>query len=308
MYRSSAVRKRYSSTVEWTRPGDDVLFFRWSSSPRDMYHAEQIRILPGQSLLCIHNSVCTAILKEPGLYDLQGNGREFWSKVEAALEDTPSRDGGPGSSPAFFFARTGELPSQSWNSGTYLRYEEPREGVRMLLRLFGSYRVKLVNPDSYFVNLGENIGIYSLSRFRNAMTRRMPDIIAEFLKTAELSHTDFEESREDLSVKLEEVMKRACTPLGLEIFDTRIEGMVYEEEDSSPDRTPSDSGNSRVREKEPAESPVPEQLSEQPLEHSEKDDSDPLVHRLESLKKMLDRKLITPEEYQTKKEEILAKL
>lgn len=307
MHRSSTLQKRFDSNVEWIRPGNDVLFFRWSGSAREIAQIKQIRILPGQSLMCIHNSVCTAILEEPGLYDLQENGSEFWEKVQGALNDASGEEGVNGSPPALFFARTGELPPQSWNSGKYLRYEEPREGRLLRIRLFGSYRVKLVKPDSFFVNLGEDIGIYSLSRFRNAMTGRMPDIIGNFLKTADLSHTDFNESREELSLQLEDVMKRSCAPLGLEIYDTRIEGMVY------ANQTGEASAESSEHDSAPAVTDRAMNRGEEALgghrtEQSSPGESDELVQRLESLKKMLDRKLISPEEYQAKKDEILTRL
>jgi membrane protease subunit (stomatin/prohibitin family) len=129
-----------------------------------------------------------------------------------------------------YFIRSTEFLDQKWGTKGPIKYEDPKYKFPVGLRAFGNFAFKLVDPESFFVNIAGTRNYFSIAEVRTAIVDRMLTPLTDLMAESGFSYIEVDKNRMDLSERLFAGLKEVLAKLGFELTDFRIENTDFDDE------------------------------------------------------------------------------
>ena len=100
----------------------------------------------------------------------------------------------------------------------------------MGLRAFGNFSFRIVNPESFFVNIAGTRNYFSIAEVRIAIVDRMLTPLTDLMAESGFSYVEVDKNRVELSDQLFAGLKEILTKLGFELTDFRIENTDFDDD------------------------------------------------------------------------------
>ncbi|WP_455097554.1 SPFH domain-containing protein, partial [Prevotella jejuni] len=233
----------------------------------------------------------------------------------------------------FYFFRTAEMVNILWGTASPVKYIEPDYQLPVALGVCGNFSVKIQDASQMFVTLLGTIADYYAEDVQELVSSRIVTPLTAFLAVKAYPYREVDTHIGELSKELQEKTSEELSRLGLELTDFRITSVTFDDETMErigriANMTTEKHAAAEVdldytglqklgalRDAAKNEGGLAGaglqmgaglQLA-QDIFKSGDVSSDPTL-RLRKLQKLLEEQLITAEEYEQKKNEILSKL
>ncbi len=335
------LKRQLRSVIEWQDTDPDQLFYQWTDNGDEIKNASQLIIGPGQGCIFVYEGVPKAMIVKSGIVNLETDNIPFWTTIKKVMQFFESEH-----KVGIYFFRTTRVLDQKWGTSSVVKYEDPKYHFPVGLRAFGNYSFRIKKPGHFFVNFVGSNSEFSVSQFRDVMNARVVQPLTDHLAQSKFTYVDIDANRDELAASLLEKLKFDFTKLGFMLTDLRIEGTNFDEETMSRINRIADitaeqhaaaavgmdyaslqkleamreaarnegggagigmgigagMGFGQMMANEMGDSLVPKQNSPAASQNSD----DPMA-KLSQLKQMLDAALITQDDYDQKKEEIMSR-
>jgi membrane protease subunit (stomatin/prohibitin family) len=329
------IKRQLRSVIEWTDPTPDSLFSQWTDNGDEIKNASKLIVNPGQGCIFVYQGQVRSVITKACMVDLQTDNIPFWTTISKFMQFFESEH-----KVGLYFFKTSKILDQKWGTSAAIKYEDPKYKFPVGLRAFGNYSYRIAEPKDFFINVIGSQAHFLADDFRQIMSGRIIQPIADFLAESRFTYTDIDANRNEIATGLNAELAKTFAKLGFEITDFRIEGTNFDEdtlrrinriadltaEAQAAKAVGLDYANIQqleaMREAARNEGGVAGmgvglgagmslgQTMAQGFHHIQSPSTpsptgdDPLV-KLEKLKKMVDAKLITEKEYTQKKQQIL---
>jgi len=326
---SSKIKSQLRSVIQWDNPQPNALFVKWSEHGDEIKNASKLIVGPGQGCVFVYDGKVEGIYAQEGIVQLETANIPFWTTISKFMQAFESEH-----KVGLFFYKATQVLDQKWGTTSTIKYDDPKYKFPVGLRAFGNFSFRITDPKSFFVNIVGVSNSFSVDEFRKIMVSRMIEPLTDYLSESHHTYAEIDAQREEISMGVYEKLKGDFTTLGFELVDFRIEGTSFDEDTMKRiNRVAEISAETMAANVAGVSFAQFQQL--QAMRDSAKNQGtagmgmgmgigmafgqninsqaagtaqeDPML-KLKQLKRMMDEDLITSEEYNAKKKDILAKM
>ncbi|MBN1307840.1 MAG: SPFH domain-containing protein [Chitinispirillaceae bacterium] len=333
------IRRQLRSIIEWENIGNDVLFELWSENGDEIKNASKLIVAPGQGCIFVYEGRIRATIIREGMIDLTTENIPFWTTISRIMQSFESEH----KVGIYFFKRT-EILNQKWGTTSPIKYDDSRYKIPVSLKAYGNYSFRIVDPKKFYVNVVGGRRRFCISELRETLINRIKQPLADYLAEAGYSYAQIDAQREEIAAAMGDKLASIFSTLGFSLTDFRIEGTSFDDDtlrrinriaDLTAEAQAAEAAGlnySRVQQLEAMRDAARNEggaagmgmglgagvslgnmmansvaTGASPPSRGAAGDA-PVAERLAKLKSLAEGGLITPEEYESKKREILKEL
>ena len=218
------VRRQLRSVIQWETPATDVLFQQWRGNGDELKNASKLIVGPGQGCIFVYEGKIKAVLDKEGLLNLKTDNIPFWTTVVKFMQFFESEH-----KAQLYFYRTTKILDQKWGTNSAIKYDDPKYKFPVGLLAYGNYSYRIADPKAFFVNVVGAEHDFFIDDFRQIMSGRLLQPLADFLAESRYSYAEIDANREEVAVAMDGKLQHEFQKLGFDITDFRIEGTDFDE-------------------------------------------------------------------------------
>lgn len=320
-------KRQLRTVVEWKEQDGQLLFHLMETTTDEIKNASKLIVAPGQGCVVVYDGKVSGVLTEPDIYSMETANHPFITSLLNLAQRSESEH-----KMRFYFFRTAEVVNVLWGTASPVKYIEPDYKLPVTLGACGNFSIKIADAGRMFTTLLGTMSNYSVADAQELVSSRIVAPLSSFLAEKAYPYREVDSHLMDLSNELKERTAAELEQLGLELTDFRVNSVTFDED--TMERI-GRIANMTAEQKAAAEVDLDYvsmqklealrdaarnegglagaglqlgagvQLAKDVFKTQAADDS---TERLRKLKKLLDEQLITEEEYEKKKNEILSQL
>ena len=320
-------KRQLRTVVEWKEQDGQLLFHLMETTTDEIKNASKLIVAPGQGCVVVYDGKVSGVLTEPDVYSMETSNHPFITSLLNLAQRSESEH-----KMRFYFFRTAEMVNVLWGTASPVKYIEPDYKLPVTLGACGNFSIKIADAGRMFTTLLGTISNYSVADAQELVSSRIVAPLSSFLAEKAYPYREVDSHLMDLSNELKERTATELEQLGLELTDFRVNSVTFDED--TMERI-GRIANMTAEQRAAAEVDLDYvsmqklealrdaarnegglagaglqlgagvQLAKDVFKTQAADDS---TERLRKLKKLLDEQLITEEEYEKKKNEILSQL
>nr|WP_315092315.1 SPFH domain-containing protein [uncultured Alloprevotella sp.] len=320
-------KRQLRTVVEWKEQDGQLLFHLMETTTDEIKNASKLIVAPGQGCVVVYDGKVSGVLTEPDVYSMETSNHPFITSLLNLAQRSESEH-----KMRFYFFRTAEVVNVLWGTASPVKYIEPDYKLPVTLGACGNFSIKIADARRMFTTLLGTISNYSVADAQELVSSRIVAPLSSFLAEKAYPYREVDSHLMDLSNELKARTATELEQLGLELTDFRVNSVTFDED--TMERI-GRIANMTAEQRAAAEVDLDYvsmqklealrdaarnegglagaglqlgagvQLAKDVFKTQAADDS---TERLRKLKKLLDEQLITEEEYEKKKNEILSQL
>lgn len=320
-------KRQLRTVVEWKEQDGQLLFHLMETTTDEIKNASKLIVAPGQGCVVVYDGKVSGVLTEPDVYSMETSNHPFITSLLNLAQRSESEH-----KMRFYFFRTAEVVNVLWGTASPVKYIEPDYKLPVTLGACGNFSIKIADAGRMFTTLLGTISNYSVADAQELVSSRIVAPLSSFLAEKAYPYREVDSHLMDLSNELKERTATELEQLGLELIDFRVNSVTFDED--TMERI-GRIANMTAEQRAAAEVDLDYvsmqklealrdaarnegglagaglqlgagvQLAKDVFKTQAADDS---TERLRKLKKLLDEQLITAEEYEKKKNEIISQL
>lgn len=320
-------KRQLRTVVEWKEQNGQLLFHLMETTTDEIKNASKLIVAPGQGCVVVYDGKVSGVLTEPDVFSMETANHPFITSLLNLAQRSESEH-----KMRFYFFRTAEVVNVLWGTASPVKYIEPDYKLPVTLGACGNFSIKIADAGRMFTTLLGTMSNYSVADAQELVSSRIVAPLSSFLAEKAYPYREVDSHLMDLSNELKERTAAELEQLGLELTDFRVNSVTFDED--TMERI-GRIANMTAEQRAAAEVDLDYvsmqklealrdaarnegglagaglqlgagvQLAKDVFKTQAADDS---TERLRKLKKLLDEQLITEEEYEKKKNEILSQL
>jgi len=219
------LRRQLRSVIQWENPSMDALFYRWTQNGDEIKNASRLIVGPGQGCIFMYQGKVEAVIEEECMVNLETDNIPFWTTISRFMQFFVSEH-----KVGIFFFRRAKVLDQKWGTTSVIKYDDPKYKFPVGLRAYGNYSFRIKDAEGFFINVVAGSAEYSVSDFRRMMGDRIVHPLSDFLAEARYSYAEIDANRNEIAEGMHPKLQEDFNKLGFEITDFRIEGTSFDDE------------------------------------------------------------------------------
>lgn len=219
------IKSQLRSVIQWENPGPDTLFYRWSSNGDEIKNASKLIVGPGQGCIFVYEGKVEGVYTQEGMVELKTANIPFITTIMKFMQAFVSEH-----KVGIYFFRTTQFLNQKWGTPSTIKYEDPKYKFPVGLRAFGNYTLRISDGSGFFVNVVGGSDEFTISQVREPINARLVQPLTDYLATSKFTYTEIDGHREEISRDIAAKLIEDFKKLGFELNDFRIEGTSFDED------------------------------------------------------------------------------
>ncbi len=333
-----SVKNQLRSVIEWKNPSTEAIFEIWSSGLDEIKNASKLILNPGQGCVFVYEGKIQAVYVTPGIVELATANIPFWTTVTKFMQGFVSEH-----KVGIYFFRSNQLVDLNWGTTSPIKYEDPKYKFPVGLRAFGNFSVQINQAEWFIQNISGIKDLFTSTELRQIISSRILQPLTDSFAEMKYTYTEIDAHRNEIAATLLTNLKEDFLKLGFNLLDFRIEGTSFDDEtmkrinriaDITAEAQAAQAAGLNYAQmqqldamKEAAKNPgggaglgmgagigfgfgqqMAGAMANINQNNSAAIPTDDPTARLKKIKELLEQKLISEEEYEAKKKEIMAKI
>jgi membrane protease subunit (stomatin/prohibitin family) len=220
-----SLKRQLRSVIEWETAAPSTLFEAWSTDHDEIKNASKLLLKPGQGAIFLHDGKVAAVHTEPGLFELATSNIPFLTTISRVMQAFESEH----KVGIYFFWQT-EFLSQKWGTTGPVKYTDPVYKFPVGLRAFGNFSYQLAEPQRFFSNIVGSRTSYTIEDASRALSQRFMQPLTDLLATSSWGYVEIDKHRSELADQFKEKLIPIFAELGFTCTDVRIEHTDFDPE------------------------------------------------------------------------------
>jgi membrane protease subunit (stomatin/prohibitin family) len=220
-----SIHNQLRSVIQWTNPSPEAVVEQWSHNGDEIKNASKLIVGPGQGCVFVYQGKIEAIFMQEGIYELRTANIPFWTTVSRVMQAFQSEF-----KVGIYFFKTTQLVNMKWGTPSVVKYEDPKYKFPVGLRAFGNFSIQIKNIDFFFRTIIGAQEVYTASELRELFVSRIIQPMTDVFAESKLSYAEIDSHRNELSVTLSQALNADFDKLGFQLVDFRIEGTSFDED------------------------------------------------------------------------------
>ncbi len=216
-------KKQFIEVIDWTEEEDGVLAWRFPVIDKEIQNGAQLTVRETQMALFV-NEGNVADVFSPGRYKLTTSTLP----IMTSLLNWDKAFKSPFKSDVFFFS-TREQLDQRWGTQTPIQIRDKELGV-LRLRAYGTYSYKIEEPTTFFQKVSGSRERYTVSELDGQLRSLIVTSIATQLGGADTAFLDMAANQSQFSEQLKKELDLAFFNYGLKLCNFLVQSITLPDE------------------------------------------------------------------------------
>lgn len=217
--------RQLRSVIQWENPSADVLVERWSENGDEIKNASALIVGPGQGCIFVYEGRVQGVFSEPGLHRIRTSNHPFVTTLVKVMQSFTSEH-----KVGMYFYRSAKILNLKWGTESPIKYEDPIYKFPVGLRAFGNYSMRIQDPSAFFQQVVAGSTPFLADHIRQPLNARLVQPLSDFFAEAGYTYTQIDPNREEIAAALVLKLKDELHDLGFVLDDFRIEGTSFDED------------------------------------------------------------------------------
>jgi len=216
-------KKQFIEVIEWTEPADGILSYRFPTLDKEIQSGAQLTVRDSQMALFV-NEGNVADTFTPGKYSLTTQNMP----IMTTLMNWDKMFKSPFKSEVYFFS-TREQIDQRWGTQTPISIRDKEFGV-IRLRAFGSFSYQIEEPTTFYQKLSGTRQTYTTSELDGQLRAMIITTIATKLGQGDTAFLDMAANQQKFSEQLKNELDMPFHSYGLKLNTFLVQSVTLPEE------------------------------------------------------------------------------
>lgn len=216
-------KKQFIEVIEWTEPGNGVLAYRFPTMDREIKNGAQLTVRDSQMALFV-NEGNVADVFSPGRYELTTKNLP----ILTTLMNWDKAFKSPFKAEVYFLS-TREQIDQRWGTQTAIQIRDKEFGV-IRLRAFGAYSYRIEEPSTFYQKISGTRESYTASELDGQLRAIITTAIATALGKGEVPFLEMAANQQKLSDQIKKELDLSFFNYGLKLASFLVQSITLPEE------------------------------------------------------------------------------
>jgi len=219
------LKNQFRSIVEWEKPQPYELFKRWQHDTDEIKNASQLILQPGQGCIFTYEGKVEGVFQEEGSYNLKTDNKPFLTTIKKFLNFFESEH-----KAGIWFYRVAEIANVRWGTRIPIKYNDPVYQFPVHLCGYGNFSIKIKKPQEFFTNIVAGDERYFATDLQELILSRISQPISNYLANAKFSYAEIDSNIITIAKEAKAQSQSVFEDLGFDLVDFRIEGTSFDKE------------------------------------------------------------------------------
>ncbi|MCD0490587.1 SPFH domain-containing protein [Pedobacter sp. MC2016-14] len=219
------LKRQLSTVIEWENQQPELLLYKFPVPTSEIKDSSKLLVSPGQGCILVYEGKITSVITEEGLWNLSTDNHPFITsllKIRTFFESEHKAH--------VYFYRKAVTVNQAWGTASPVKYMDPEYKLPVELGMYGNYSMQISDPLLLFKDIIGSRDEYTTADAKALILSRLPQALMSHLAQSKLSYLEIDANLEILSAALKEKMNSDFSTLGLSLDDFRIEGTAFDKD------------------------------------------------------------------------------
>ncbi len=214
-----------AQVIQWDGADSNTLWYRFPSPLDEIKDASKLIIAPGQGALLVYEGKVADVLTDEGSYLLKTDNHPFITTLVRLRQGFESEH-----KLQIYFFRTTHITNVYWGTATPIKFVDSIYKMPVELGLHGTYSFRVAEAEHFFKHfIGAGRG-YDLESLRQIFIERTYQETAAIIHEHQYPYVELDAHLVDLAQGLRTRISSVFAELGLELTDVRVSGTQFDEE------------------------------------------------------------------------------
>jgi len=218
-------RRQLSIVIEWKDQDPNMLLYKYPAPTDEIKDASKLIVSPGQGCILVYEGKILGVLDKEGLFNLETDNDPFITnliKVRLLFESEHKMH--------IYFYRKADIVNQAWGTPSPIKYMDSEYKIPVELGMFGNYSMQIVDPVLLFKDIIGSKHTYTTADAKSLLLSRLPQTLISHLAQEKLSYLDIDAEIARLAEGLKEKLNLEFSNLGLQLKDFKIQGTAFDKD------------------------------------------------------------------------------
>ncbi len=214
-----------SKVIQWENPNSEILWYKYPNKRDEIINASKLIVEPGQGCLLVYEGEIADIIETEGIFNLETDNHPFITTLSKLRQNFESEH-----KLAIYFYRRAQIINQPWGTPTPIKFIDNEYKIPVELGLNGNYSYQITNPKFFFAEI---IGVRNeveTKEMNMVITERILQLIANVIHEKKYSYIEIDGRINDMAQEIFVKINEEYTLLGLQLTDFRITGTQFDEQ------------------------------------------------------------------------------
>jgi membrane protease subunit (stomatin/prohibitin family) len=217
------LRKQFVDVIHWTEDGDGVLAYRFPMQDFEIQYGAQLTVRESQMALFVDEGKIADVFA-PGRYKLTTQTLPLLTN----LKNWDKLFQSPFKSDVYFYSTRLQL-NQKWGTANPITIRDKEFGaVRM--RAFGIYSYKIADPKTFYLNISGTREIYTVVDLEGQLRNTIVSSISDLFGESGIAFLDMAANQDELGTRLKAKVEPMFQQYGLALDRFQVENVSLPEE------------------------------------------------------------------------------
>lgn len=216
--------KQLASVIEWNNPDANTLLHKFPSTHNEIKDASKLIVAPGQGCVLVYEGKITDVITEPNIYNLATDNHPFITSLLKIRQNFESEH-----KLKIYFFRTAEVVNQYWGTASPIKYIDASYNLPVELGLNGNFSYKISQPLFLFSDIIGAQEHFAANSMKQIIVERIINQLRSLFAQNKYAYNSIDA---ELTVIEEEIVAKISADfesLGLQITDFNITGTMFDE-------------------------------------------------------------------------------
>ncbi len=214
-----------SKVIQWENPNPQTLWYKYPNKRDEIINASKLIVAPGQGCVLIYEGQFADIIDSEGIFNLETDNHPFITTLSKLRQNFESEH-----KLGIYFFRKAQTINQPWGTPSPIKFIDSKYKIPVELGLNGNYSYQIVNPRFFFAEIIGTRDELQTREMSMVITERILQLIANVIHEKKYSYIEIDGRIDDISREVSLKVNEEYTKLGLQLTDFRIVGTQFDEE------------------------------------------------------------------------------
>jgi membrane protease subunit (stomatin/prohibitin family) len=219
------ISNQLRSVIEWANPSSDVIFEKWSANSDEIKNASKLIVGPGQGCIFVYEGRVEGVYTQEGIIELKTANIPFWTTVTKFMQAFQSEH-----KVGIYFFKQSQIVNLKWGTPSVIKYVDPQYKFPVGLRAFGNFSAQIQKPDWFLQNIMAARDSFTTIDLRDLIVSRILQPLTDYLAQAKFSYADIDPHRSEIGASLKTNTAEDFQNLGFLLTDFRVEGTSFDDD------------------------------------------------------------------------------
>lgn len=213
-----------SKVIQWENPNPATLWYKYPNKRNEIINASKLIVAPGQGCILVYEGQIADIIETDGIFNLETDNHPFITTLSRLRQNFESEH-----KLAIYFFRKAQTINQPWGTPSPIKFIDSEYKIPVELGLNGNFSYKIQNPKFFFTEIIGTRDELQTQEMSQVITDRILQLIANVINEKKYSYLEIDGNLENIAHEISVKINEEYTMLGLQLTDFRIVGTQFDE-------------------------------------------------------------------------------